>query len=60
MDWNIVCFLEECSEGQFQKKIDKYLKSLDTIVAREQGRRKAKAKLLLKRYSEVSFREIIF
>ncbi|CAG8666907.1 9948_t:CDS:10, partial [Acaulospora morrowiae] len=44
IDWNIIDFLEECSEEQFQKKIDKYLRSLDTIVAREQGRRKEKAR----------------
>ncbi|GBB99867.1 hypothetical protein RclHR1_03660014 [Rhizophagus clarus] len=49
-DWNIRDFLEECNEARFQTKIDKYLKSLDTIVAHEQGKRKVKAEFLLQRY----------
>lgn len=53
-EWNIIDFLEECSEDDFQKKIDKYLKSLDTIVNLEQGKRKTKAEFLLRRYRESS------
>jgi hypothetical protein len=51
---NITDFLEECNEEQFQRKIDKYLRSLDTIVALEQGKRKTKAEFLIKRFMKVS------
>ncbi|CAI2186862.1 16589_t:CDS:10, partial [Funneliformis geosporum] len=37
-EWNKIDFLEECNEEQFQRKIDKYLRSLDTIMALEQGK----------------------
>jgi hypothetical protein len=51
-EWNIIDFLEECDDDDFQKKIDKYLRSLDTIADNEQGRRREKAVFLLKRYRE--------
>ena len=35
-EWNIIDFLKECNEEQFQRKIDKYLRSLDIIMALEQ------------------------
>ncbi|CAB4430252.1 unnamed protein product [Rhizophagus irregularis] len=45
---------EECNEKQFQRKIDKYLRSLDTIVALEQEKRRTKAVFLIKRYRKAS------
>lgn len=50
-EWNIT---EECNEEQFQRKIDKYLRSLDTIVALEQEKRRTKAEFLIKRYRKAS------
>lgn len=46
-EWNITDFLK-CNEEQFQRKIDKYLTSLDAIMALEQGKRKTKAEFLLR------------
>ncbi|CAG8777721.1 11256_t:CDS:2, partial [Acaulospora morrowiae] len=54
VDWNIIDFLRECKEEPFQRKIDKYLKSLETIVEREKGKRKTMAETLLQRYKEAS------
>ncbi|CAJ0627188.1 13315_t:CDS:10 [Entrophospora sp. SA101] len=53
-EWNIFDFLGESNEEPFQRKIDRYIKSLKTIVDREEGKKKEKAKYLLQRYREAS------
>ncbi|CAG8639237.1 10276_t:CDS:2, partial [Diversispora eburnea] len=53
-EWNISDFLGESNEEPFQRKIDRYIKSLDIIVDREEGRRKEKAEYLLQRYREAT------
>ncbi|CAJ0824528.1 10845_t:CDS:10 [Entrophospora sp. SA101] len=57
-EWNIFDFLGESNEEPFQRKIDRYIKSLKTIVDREEGKKKEKAKYLLQRYREAS--EMLF
>ncbi|CAJ0825293.1 5898_t:CDS:2 [Entrophospora sp. SA101] len=53
-EWNIFDFLGESNEEPFQRKIDRYIKSLKTIVDREEGKKKEKAKYLLQRYREAT------
>jgi len=53
-EWNILDYLGESKEESFQQKIDRYLKSLKTIVDCEEGKKKEKAKYLLQRYREAS------
>ncbi|PKK56879.1 hypothetical protein RhiirC2_418334 [Rhizophagus irregularis] len=48
--WNIIGFLNECDLEPFQRKIDCYLKCLDTIFESEHGMRKETAKNLLDNY----------
>ena len=43
-EWNIFDYLGESNEEPFQQKIDRYLKSLETIVVHEEGKKKEKVK----------------
>ncbi|CAI2193432.1 10576_t:CDS:2 [Funneliformis geosporum] len=52
--WNIIEFLSECNLEPFQKKIDCYLKCLDTIFKSERGVRKETAEKLLDQYKLAS------
>lgn len=53
-DWNIMGFLDECTEKSYQLKINLYLKSLENIINNEQGSREKKAQLLYNKYKKVS------
>ncbi|CAG8460149.1 5850_t:CDS:2 [Dentiscutata heterogama] len=50
--WNIIDFLNECYMEPFERKIDQYLRCLDTIAGRDKGKRKERAETLLNRYKE--------
>ncbi|CAG8726912.1 4023_t:CDS:1, partial [Acaulospora morrowiae] len=55
-EWNIVGFLNECEERQFNEfdeNISYYLSFLETI-SKEEGLRSKKAKVLLDRYKKAS------
>lgn len=52
--WDIIGFLNECDLEPFQRKIDCYLKCLDTIFESEHGVRKETAKKLLDNYKLAS------
>ncbi|RUP16715.1 hypothetical protein BC936DRAFT_139518 [Jimgerdemannia flammicorona] len=43
-EWNILGFLNECDTEPFQRKIDKYLKCLETIDSCERGKTKERAR----------------
>ncbi|CAG8677383.1 23171_t:CDS:2, partial [Rhizophagus irregularis] len=51
-DWNIMGFLDECTEKSYQLKINLYLKSLENIINNEQGSREKKAQLLYNKYKK--------
>ncbi|CAG8711479.1 8535_t:CDS:2 [Funneliformis caledonium] len=51
-DWNIIAFLDECTEKSYQLKISLYLTSLENILKNEQGKRKEKARFLYDRYKK--------
>ncbi|CAG8754231.1 22151_t:CDS:2 [Rhizophagus irregularis] len=53
-DWSIVDFLNESIEEPFKQKIDRYLKSLETIMDSEQGKRADRAKFLHDNYKKAS------
>lgn len=48
-DWNIMGFLDECTEKSYQLKLGLYIKSLENI-----GSRKKKAQLLYDKYKKAS------
>ncbi|CAG8772509.1 21284_t:CDS:2, partial [Cetraspora pellucida] len=48
--WGIIGFLNECREEPFERKIDKYLKQLETIVVTGRKNESKKAKKLLDKY----------
>ncbi|CAG8766457.1 10110_t:CDS:10, partial [Cetraspora pellucida] len=52
--WNIIDFLNECYMEPFERKIDQYLRCLDTIAGCDKGKRKERAETLLNRYREAS------
>lgn len=52
-DWSITGFLNKYAQESFQAKIDDYIKSLNTIISGEQGRRQSQAQVLAQ-YREVS------
>ncbi|CAG8618387.1 1540_t:CDS:10, partial [Acaulospora morrowiae] len=52
--WSIVDFLNESVEEPFKNKIDRYLKSLETIMNSEQGKRANRAKVLYDSYKKAS------
>ncbi len=53
--WNIRDFLEQCDEKTFQRKIEVYLLSLETIVeAEKKGPRCEMAQMLLDKYKASS------
>ncbi|RUP47446.1 hypothetical protein BC936DRAFT_145725 [Jimgerdemannia flammicorona] len=51
-DWNILDYLDESTQNTFDRKIEVYLLSLETIADLETGRRKEKARQLLDRYKQ--------
>ena len=53
-DWSIVDFLNESVEEPFKHKIDRYFKSLETIMNSEQGERANRAKVLYDSYKKAS------
>jgi hypothetical protein len=53
-EWNLLGFLNEYSTEPFDKCMDKYFKSLETIINLEKGKRQEKAGLLLDRYRKAS------
>ncbi|CAG8456502.1 10196_t:CDS:2 [Cetraspora pellucida] len=48
--WGIIGFLNECREEPFERKIDKYLKQLETIVINGRKNESRKAKKLIDKY----------
>jgi len=59
-DWSILGFLNESTEEPFKRKIDVYLKSLETIMDSEQGKRSDTAKLLHDNYKKASKKSFFF
>ncbi|CAG8658700.1 12762_t:CDS:2, partial [Cetraspora pellucida] len=48
--WNILGFLDECVLEPLERKIECYIKCLETIADTEEGQRREQAKQLLHRY----------
>ena len=54
-EWYIVDFLKDCDEEPLKRKIDIYIKSLETIMNTEQEpKRRDKAKVLYDNYKKAS------
>jgi hypothetical protein len=53
-EWCITGFLDECKIEPFERKIDQYLRCLNTISGGMKGKRKERAETLLKNYREGS------
>ncbi|CAG8600442.1 2437_t:CDS:2 [Diversispora eburnea] len=53
-EWNIIDFLEECDLEPYTKKIEEYLKCLETIVNTEKDQRHEKAQELLDNYKQAT------
>ena len=52
--WSIIGFLKECEVETFENKIGNYIKSLETIIKTENGRRREKAQQLHNQYKQGS------
>jgi len=53
-EWCITGFLNECKIEPFERKIDQYLRCLNTIADGEKDKRKERAEVLLRAYREAS------
>ncbi len=55
-EWSIQGFLVECDLEPLRKKIDCYIKCLETIASSGEGKRSETAKVLLDRYRKASIK----